>query len=415
MIAPRRSARSPSSTSPARASTGRRSSRDGIHRHLDLPTYPFQRRPHWVRTAAQKPRPAALPNDALLAVRWTEAQREAPPLRALDAADRAALGEQLTRLAGELGVDGRAIEGIDAMVRAWARQAVAEVGEEGERVGPGMRRPFEVIRGHARHDGASVADPGALAATLAKQTPALAPVIELIARCGPQLPAVLRGKLDPTALLFPNGDLELAAGLYRDTPGARLIHGILPDLLKRALASTDRPLRILEIGGGTGATTAQLLPLLDARRCRYDFTDLSPRFASRARERFADYGFVDYRSLDIERDPGSQGFAPASYDLIIAANVVHATTSLDRTLAHVAGLLAPGGQLWLIEATRPESWIDLSFGLSEGWWRFTDKRSRPDSPLVAPNDWARRLNAAGIGAFSCFEPAADARLLPCRR
>ncbi|WP_043408200.1 type I polyketide synthase [Archangium violaceum] len=383
-----------------------------VHRHLDLPTYPFQRRPYWVRTAVQEPRPAALPNDALLAVRWTETPREASPLRALDGTDRAALGERLTRLVGELGVDGRAIEGLDAMVRAWASRAVAEVGEEGERVEPGMRRPFEVIRGHARHGGASIAEPAALAVTLAEQAPALAPVIELIGRCGPRLPAVLRGELDPTTVLFPNGDLEPAARLYRDTPGARLIHGMLSDLLGRALASTDRPLRILEIGGGTGATTAQLLPLLDARCCRYDFTDLSPRFAGRARERFADYGFVDYRCLDIERDPGAQGFAPASYDLIVAANVVHATTSLDQTLAHVAGLLAPGGQLWLIEATRPESWIDLSFGLTEGWWRFTDERSRPDSPLLATADWARRLSVAGFGAFSCFEPSADMPLLP---
>jgi predicted TPR repeat methyltransferase len=38
-------------------------------------------------------------------------------------------------------------------------------------------------------------------------------------------------------------------------------------------------------------------------------------------------------------------------DLIVAANVLHATRNLEETLAHVRELLQPGGQLLLLEAT----------------------------------------------------------------
>ena len=35
--------------------------------------------------------------------------------------------------------------------------------------------------------------------------------------------------------------------------------------------------------------------------------------------------------LDIEKDPMTQGFAPQQFDLIIAANVLHATKNLHET------------------------------------------------------------------------------------
>ena len=44
----------------------------------------------------------------------------------------------------------------------------------------------------------------------------------------------------------------------------------------------DRKLRILEVGAGTGGTTAHVLPLLPADRTEYLFTDVSPLFTARA-------------------------------------------------------------------------------------------------------------------------------------
>ena len=67
------------------------------------------------------------------------------------------------------------------------------------------------------------------------------------------------------------------------------------------------------------------------------FTDVSPVFTARAAERFRDRPFVRTRPLDLERDPLDQGFAARSFDLVIAANVVHATRDIRRTLDHCRG------------------------------------------------------------------------------
>ena len=67
--------------------------------------------------------------------------------------------------------------------------------------------------------------------------------------------------------------------------------------------------------------------------------------------------------LDIARSPEGQGFAEGSVDVLVAANVLHATPRLRETLAHAATLLAPDGQLLLIENSGTLPWGDLTFGL----------------------------------------------------
>ncbi|MEN1793236.1 class I SAM-dependent methyltransferase, partial [Pseudomonas aeruginosa] len=103
------------------------------------------------------------------------------------------------------------------------------------------------------------------------------------------------------------------------------------------------PLRILEVGGGTGGTTAWLLPELNGvPALEYHFTDISALFTRRAQQKFADYDFVKYSELDLEKEAQSQGFQAQSYDLIVAANVIHATRHIGRTLDNLRPLLKPG-------------------------------------------------------------------------
>lgn len=88
-------------------------------------------------------------------------------------------------------------------------------------------------------------------------------------------------------------------------------------------------LRILEIGAGTGGTTAVVLAhdggFFDARGRRkfssYTYTDISTGLFAAASERFKDVPGMEFRGLDISKDPGEQGFDVESYDLVIATNV----------------------------------------------------------------------------------------------
>jgi acyl transferase domain-containing protein/acyl carrier protein len=222
--------------------------------------------------------------------------------------------------------------------------------------------------------------------------------LALLERCGARLAAVLRGGVDPLQLLFPQGELDSVERIYEGGPAARAFNALVRRAVETAVAAlpATRGLRVLEIGAGTGATTAALLPALAPVTTEYVFTDLSPLFLARAGERFHDTPFLTCRSLDIEGDPEAQGFTAGTFDLVVAANVLHATQDLRRTLRHVRRLLAPEGLLVLLEGTTAYRWVDLTFGLTEGWWRFRDADLRPSYPLLPPGAWRDLLETEGF-------------------
>jgi SAM-dependent methyltransferase len=210
---------------------------------------------------------------------------------------------------------------------------------------------------------------------------------------------VLRGLESPLETLFPGGSPDLARNLYERSATMRYINGLAASAFGSLTAGGA--LRILEIGAGTGGTTASLLPMLVPDRAQYVFTDMSGLFLDRARERFAAYPFVDYRLFDMERDPAEQGFAAGSFDIIVSANAIHASTDLRLALRRVRELLAPGGVLVLVESTVHMDWFDMTTGLIEGWQHFADDL-RTDNPLLAPEKWQVALRDAGFAAADTF-------------
>ena len=114
-----------------------------------------------------------------------------------------------------------------------------------------------------------------------------------------------------------------------------------------------------------------------------------------------------YRVLDIERDPVAQGFEAHGYDVVVAANVLHATRDLGEALGHCRALLAPSGVLVCLEGLRSQGWLDLTFGLLEGWWRYGDGY-RTDGALVGEGVWRRALGEAGYGEVSVVSSGSGA-------
>ena len=314
---------------------------------------------------------------------------------------------------------------LEAMSTAAIRRALSDLGvgfTAGERIDPAAlgvvdryRMLFDQLLGFLADDGLVVAAgtgwevtgsaPPAAAPTvsdLRARYPELVGEITVTGRCADGLAGVLRGTTDPLELLFPAGDTSAAETMYQTSPLARYINGLATEVVTGLAAETPpgRLLRVLEIGGGTGGTTAHVLPRLTGTNVRYTFTDVSPHFLTRARAKFSDHDMVDYATLDIEDDPATQGFQPGSYDLVIATNVLHATTDLAATFARVGRLLAPGGHLVMTEMVEPLRFIAITFGLTEGWWRFTDTDLRPDSLLLDRDRWRSFLAENG------FEPVA---------
>ena len=221
--------------------------------------------------------------------------------------------------------------------------------------------------------------------------------VGLFSRSAGALADVLRGEMDPLTLLFSSGE-PTAGDLYLKAPVARAANGMLADAVRALVAELPegRRLRVLEVGAGTGSATASVLPELPEGRFDYVYTDISAGFFAEAEERFGDGGgSIDYRPLDIEKDPIPQGFDRHGYDLIIASNVLHATRYLGETLAHCLDVLSPSGHLIALENLRGLGWMDLTFGQLDGWWRFADP-FRTEHALMGPTMWRQALGDAGF-------------------
>ncbi|NEO70920.1 type I polyketide synthase, partial [Moorena sp. SIO3H5] len=234
--------------------------------------------------------------------------------------------------------------------------------------------------------------------SLLSQYPEETATLTLLERCANQLSGVLRGAIDPVQLVFPQGDLTTATQLYEESTVAKVMNTIVEKSITKAIEKLpkSRGIRLLEIGAGTGGTTSYILPHINPQQTEYIFTDIGALFTAKAQDKFQDYQFISYQTLDIEVDPTTQGFEAHQYDVIIAANVLHATSSIKQTLSHVRQLLAPGGMLVLYEATTPIRWVDLIFGLLEGWWKFSDYELRPDYPLLSRQQWQKVLSETGF-------------------
>ena len=108
----------------------------------------------------------------------------------------------------------------------------------------------------------------------------------------------------------------------------------------------------------------------------------------------------------------AEGFVEASYDVVIAANVVHANRDLQLSLERLQRVLAPDGRLVLLEGVLPQRFGDLTVGLLEGWWAFADDRTYA---LVDRGAWIRHLERTGYAATAITPRAASARFSISRR
>jgi acyl transferase domain-containing protein/NADPH:quinone reductase-like Zn-dependent oxidoreductase len=233
---------------------------------------------------------------------------------------------------------------------------------------------------------------------------------ELLCKIGSRLVDIFRKTIMPLELMMEDGLLHR---YYEEVPEKgrlRCLRNQFRQIMD--LYITKEPgAKVLEIGGGTGSATIHALEALTGRSKladgsgsgsllgRFDFTDISAGFFDKAKTKFAAFESVmTYSRLDIETDPLQQGFTTASYDLIITAEVLHATKNLQRTLTHVRSLLKPGGKFVLVESTRGSLDSQLIFGVLPGWW-LSEESERAEGPLIPASSWDRHLRATGFSGI----------------
>ena len=233
--------------------------------------------------------------------------------------------------------------------------------------------------------------------------PAYANENRLMSVTAPHFADGLIGKTDHISLLFGSQfGQDCLDDFYNNSPQLAVMTSHLLNFFNQVLVENppEGTLRILEVGGGFGGTTKRLAQLLKAsgRPVEYTFTDVSSMLVKEARKKFSEYPWMDFQSLNLERDPPAS--LQGTYDVVIGTNVVHATSNIVKSTKRMKSLLRKDGFIMLSEVTRIVDWYDLVYGLLDGWWAFQDSRTYPLQPA---DDWMRDLHEAG------FETAAYSR------
>lgn len=218
----------------------------------------------------------------------------------------------------------------------------------------------------------------------------------LLASTGAKLAECLTGRTDPLAILFGSAKARtLMENVYTHAPMFKTGTVLLSRYLVKIFNTfpETRPIRILELGAGTGGTTKHLVECLTAtkKEFQYTFTDISSSLVAAAKKKFAQYDFMHYTVLDIEQEPAFQFIN--QYDIVISTNCIHATRDLTRSCTNIYKCLRPDGILCLVELTRNLFWFDLVFGLLEGWWLFEDGRQHA---LASESLWQKHLSRSGF-------------------
>ncbi|KAF2847520.1 polyketide synthase-like protein [Plenodomus tracheiphilus IPT5] len=231
---------------------------------------------------------------------------------------------------------------------------------------------------------------------------------KLLVRVGEALPAVFRQEVEPLALMTHGNLLEDYYTTAVGMPNTYAQISRFTNMLSHKYPNLDW----LEIGAGTGGATVPTLKGLSGcegvhqypRLKSYTYTDISSYFFQRAAEKFEDFAqFMQFKKLDVEHDPETQDFKPASYDVIVAANVLHATSDMHRTMTHARKLLRPGGKLILLEMTNRLLAASVIFGTLPGWWNASEEW-RTEGPLLTEGQWEDVLQATGFSSLQASSP-----------
>jgi 3-oxoacyl-(acyl-carrier-protein) synthase/SAM-dependent methyltransferase/aryl carrier-like protein len=219
-----------------------------------------------------------------------------------------------------------------------------------------------------------------------------------------------------TDVMFPNSSMELVQGIYKQNKVADYFNGILGATLvayvrERVAQDPAARLRILEVGAGTGGTSAMLFELLrpyQGQIEQYCYTDLSQSFLWHGEKEYgAANPYLDYAIFDVSKPLVGQAIEAGSYDVVVATNVLHATPNIRQAVRNAKAALKANGVVLINEISGNHLFAHLTFGLLEGWWMYEDAGRRiPGCPGLYPEAWKDVLSVEGFRQI-CY-PASSA-------
>ncbi|OKL60321.1 hypothetical protein UA08_04451 [Talaromyces atroroseus] len=228
--------------------------------------------------------------------------------------------------------------------------------------------------------------------------------MKLTRTVGENLAAAVRGETNILQHLLADGLLNK---YYTDAMGLKETTEFLAKSVAQVVHRYPH-MKILEIGAGTGGATKSIMRDIGRSFSSYTYTDISTGFFETAKGIFAqNLDRMIFKALDIEKDILEQGYAEHSYDLIIGSLVLHATSSLRKTMENTRRLLKPGGYLIILEIISNDV-IRTGFAMSglPGWWLGRND-GRRFSPCVSSAEWHNLLVETGFSGIDSLSPETD--------
>lgn len=217
---------------------------------------------------------------------------------------------------------------------------------------------------------------------------------------------VLNNEIQPIEVLYPDGSHQLIQDTYTGSIQQiedELIMSLFEDVFKR-LVNGVSSIRILEVGGGWGMAMRRIMPMLaHVEEVEFWFTDVGSTFLADAKQFALEQGYdnMTFGLFDISKPAEEQGLPEGYFDLIYAYNVVHATKHIGQVTGNLEPLLNDQGIFCLLERTNTRHYVNLPWGMADGWWHF-DQQERALSPLVSLPRWEEILRAVPFETVATY-------------
>ncbi len=228
---------------------------------------------------------------------------------------------------------------------------------------------------------------------------------------------VFSGRREGSTVIYHEGKFDFINSFEARMPRysyTRTCLKALADVVGRTVHQAERPVRILEIGAGSGEMTDLVLEQLEGCKAEYWFTDIKKSLvvtrqnSEKEREGIS----MHYEVLDVAENPAEQGFAEHSFDLVLLFDVIQATENIVKTLGNIDALLRDDGACLFVQTCDGSELLNLIYGYAPGWWNYAGDPARQRISM-APEKWREFLMGAGFTNVHSMphDGASDAYLL----
>ncbi len=251
----------------------------------------------------------------------------------------------------------RALDDLRPQAATFTLGEFAKNARIGRAQGSMLTRMLEIAveSGHVTQSGkswtwgdANIADVETLWTDAFRDYPAQQAELLLLLQAGDDLAARLKGKD------VPPPSAALAEQLHDTAPFAAELNKLAVATLQDMLETwpEDRPMRVLELCGGTGGLTSWILPNIPAERADYCFTDVSDVSVARVERRLASHKFMRAMTANPETDLVEQGLPEGYFDLVIGTGLYTLAGRPGSVVENIAQVMANGAKLMIVTPSR---------------------------------------------------------------